>query len=102
MEMFDAKVDHLKTTTAAIPPPLQTKGGDWDVTRMLDRNDGFDGRLSTRRQHHDIIVIASLVDNHFNLGGISRVCELLVVRIMSANLQKIFCTTFVIWTRLSE
>ncbi|KAF3903501.1 hypothetical protein ABW20_dc0109634 [Dactylellina cionopaga] len=56
--------------------PIQTKGGDWDVKSLLERQDTLESRFATRRQSHNIEVIASLVDNPFNLGGISRVCEL--------------------------
>jgi len=76
VEMVDNNNNTRTSKENATPIPLQTKGGDWDVSKMLDRDNGYVGRLATRRQHHDIIVIASLVDNHFNLGGISRVCEL--------------------------
>ncbi|KAK6526867.1 hypothetical protein TWF281_010064 [Arthrobotrys megalospora] len=56
--------------------PIQTKGGDWDIKSLLSRQDTFQSRHSTRRQAHTIDVVASLVDNHYNLGGICRVCEL--------------------------
>ncbi|TGJ65491.1 hypothetical protein EYR41_009454 [Orbilia oligospora] len=56
--------------------PIQTKGGDWDIKSLLSRQDAFQSRHSTRRQAHQIDVVASLVDNHYNLGGICRVCEL--------------------------
>ncbi|KAK6533448.1 hypothetical protein TWF694_002388 [Orbilia ellipsospora] len=56
--------------------PIQTKGGDWDIKNLLQRQDALQGRFATRRQSHNIEVIASLVDNNYNLGGICRVCEL--------------------------
>ncbi|KAK6333396.1 hypothetical protein TWF718_011209 [Orbilia javanica] len=56
--------------------PIQTKGGDWDIKSLLSRQDAFQSRHSNRRQAHQIDVVASLVDNNYNLGGICRVCEL--------------------------
>ncbi|KAF3930634.1 hypothetical protein ABW19_dt0205862 [Dactylella cylindrospora] len=70
------------------PPtgPIQTKGGDWDLKNLLERQDETtDRRLTTRRQSHDLYVIASLVDNFFNLGGICRASELSGVRELYMN-----------------
>ncbi|KAK6348949.1 hypothetical protein TWF730_009710 [Orbilia blumenaviensis] len=61
---------------SSVTGPIQTKGGDWDIKSLLSRQDAFQSRHSTRRQAHTIDVVASLVDNHYNLGGICRVCEL--------------------------
>ncbi|KAJ6261951.1 hypothetical protein Dda_2750 [Drechslerella dactyloides] len=69
-----------KTTKSAATGPVQTKGGDWDPTTLLTRQDALTGRFASRRQSHDLLVIASLVDNNYNLGGICRVSELLGVR----------------------
>ncbi|KAK6512160.1 hypothetical protein TWF481_001051 [Arthrobotrys musiformis] len=68
----DATEKAQSTTTG----PIQTKGGDWDIKSLLSRQDAFQSRHSNRRQAHQIDVVASLVDNHYNLGGICRVCEL--------------------------
>ncbi|KAF3928926.1 hypothetical protein AA313_de0205096 [Arthrobotrys entomopaga] len=68
------KQDPQPSSTAT--GPIQTKGGDWDIKNLLERQDALQGRFATRRQSHDIEVIASLVDNKYNLGGICRVCEL--------------------------
>ncbi|EPS39241.1 hypothetical protein H072_7010 [Dactylellina haptotyla CBS 200.50] len=65
--------------------PIQTKGGDWDIKNLLERQDAQQGRFTTRRQSHDIEVVASLVDNNFNLGGLCRVCELSGVKTLYVN-----------------
>lgn len=54
--------------------PLQTKAGAWDASVLLN--------TSSRRKTYDadLVVVASLVDNAFNLGGISRVSEIMGVR----------------------
>ncbi|KAF3908386.1 hypothetical protein ABW21_db0200020 [Orbilia brochopaga] len=75
----DTEIDKTVTSSTAAGP-IQTKGGDWDPASLLTRKDALSGRFTDRRQSHDICVIASLVDNHFNLGGICRVCELSGVR----------------------
>ncbi|EWC48557.1 hypothetical protein DRE_01779 [Drechslerella stenobrocha 248] len=64
------------STPGAAVGPIQTKGGDWDVKSLLERQDALSGRFADRRQCHEIEVVASLVDNHYNLGGVCRVSEL--------------------------
>ncbi|KAK6350146.1 hypothetical protein TWF696_006391 [Orbilia brochopaga] len=72
----DTDADNTDKIANASAGPIQTKGGDWDPASLLTRQDALAGRFTDRRQSHDIAVIASLVDNNYNLGGICRVCEL--------------------------
>lgn len=75
------KAECAKTTeTTATETPLQTKSGTWDSKSPIEANEYRTNKVrSPRGDGLEIIVIASLIENAYNLGGISRVSEIMGV-----------------------
>jgi tRNA guanosine-2'-O-methyltransferase len=61
----------------AVSIPIQTKGNRWELT--IDPGD----RTEQKNSDQDIVVIASLLDNPINLGGVSRVSEIMGVKTLT-------------------
>lgn len=72
--------DTKSIETAATKTPLQTKSGTWDSQSPIEANEYRTNKVcSPRGDRLEIIVIASLIENAYNLGGISRVSEIMGV-----------------------
>ncbi|KZF26622.1 hypothetical protein L228DRAFT_279796 [Xylona heveae TC161] len=57
--------------------PLQTKSGTWRAAAESSHGiDETDSEKNSMGRPHELILIASLIDNPFNAGGLSRVAEI--------------------------
>lgn len=75
--------------------PLQIKASSWQEDLAM-----LPGAAKTSRRFHDIIVIASFIENAYNIGGLSRVGEIfgiksLQIRTLKTLLSKDFTSVSV-------
>lgn len=84
------ELEFTKTEKELLPPPaatasapLQTKSGTWDAKTLL----GGTHKKTEREQRPrpEIVVVASLVENNYNLGGLSRVSEIMGVSLLCVS-----------------
>lgn len=75
------RVEYMKTDEIAlVKAPLQTKSGTWDAKALVEANEHRTNKVNSPKDGGlDIIVIASLIENAYNLGGLSRVSEIMGV-----------------------
>ncbi|TGZ85278.1 hypothetical protein EX30DRAFT_337660 [Ascodesmis nigricans] len=65
---------------AASPTPLQTKSQSWDVSSLLRTSTSSQPSTTpTPSSTYQVILVASLIDKPVNLGGLSRVSEIMGV-----------------------
>ncbi|KAI9763297.1 MAG: hypothetical protein M1840_000779 [Geoglossum simile] len=62
--------------------PLQTKAVTWQPQELLL---GSTLHGHTQGRPHEVIIIASLIDNYFNIGGLSRVSEIFGAKSLHIN-----------------
>lgn len=87
LESSTGVVEFTKTEMEAlVEAPLQTKSGSWDAKALVEANEHRRSKVSSHRdQGPDIIVIASLIENAYNLGGLSRISEIMGVTALCFN-----------------
>lgn len=75
------RVEYTKTEEIAlIEVPLQKKSGTWDAKALIETNGHQASKVNSPEDGGlQIIVIASLIENAYNLGGLSRVSEIMGV-----------------------
>ncbi|KAL7270903.1 hypothetical protein RUND412_006375 [Rhizina undulata] len=91
-ELTTGKIEFTKSEQAALVSefaPLQTKSGTWDAKTFISAL--HQGRGSTTGP--DIIVVASLIENAYNLGGISRVSEIMGVSSLTVHSKDVLKST---------
>lgn len=106
------RVGYTKTEEIALAEaPLQTKSGTWDAKALIEANEHRRTKFNSYKGGGlDIIVIASLIENAYNLGGLSRVSEIMGVRTLcfhSKDILKLKDFTSVsvsseVWLPISE
>lgn len=81
-EGSSGRVEYTKTEGVVLAEaPLQTKGAVWDAKTLIEENEHRKSKASPHKGDGlDVIVIASLIENAYNLGGLSRVSEIMGVR----------------------
>lgn len=62
--------------------PLQTKAVAWHPQDLLL---GSTPHGHTQRRPYEVIIVASLIDNYFNIGGLSRVSEIFGAKSLHIN-----------------
>lgn len=75
------KVRDMKTEEITLAKaPLQTKSSTWDAKALIEANEHQTNKVNYPKDDGlNIIVIASLIENAYNLGGLSRVSEIMGV-----------------------
>lgn len=84
------KVEYTKTEAAPIEAPLQTKRGTWDAKALAETREHRRNKAAPPKDNGlDIIIIASLIENAYNLGGLSRVSEIMGVSTLCFNTRDV-------------
>lgn len=91
LEGSSGRLEYTNTAeTALIGAPLQTKSGTWDAKALIEANEHRRNKVGSPKDDGlDIIVIASLIENAYNLGGLSRVSEIMGVGTLCFHSQEV-------------
>lgn len=89
LEGITSEVEYTKEM-APIETPLQTKSGTWDAKSLIEANEHQTNKVHSPKENGlEIIVIASLIENAYNLGGLSRVSEIMGVATLCFHSKEI-------------
>lgn len=88
LEGITSEVEHRKEM-APTETPLQTKSGTWDAKSLIETNEHRTNKVHSPNNGLEIIVIASLIENAHNLGGLSRVSEIMGVATLCFHSKEI-------------